>query len=26
LTTVARVKLWVLPKAALSAESQWLKP
>jgi IS605 OrfB family transposase len=24
LTTVARVRLWVLPKPALSAESQWL--
>jgi putative transposase len=24
LTTVARVRLWVLPKVALSAESQWL--
>ncbi|WP_089093041.1 RNA-guided endonuclease InsQ/TnpB family protein [Nodularia sp. NIES-3585] len=26
LTTVARVRLWVLPKVALSAESQWLQP
>ena len=26
LTTVARVRLWVLPKAALSAESQRLQP
>jgi transposase len=24
LTTVARVRLWVLPKFTLSAESQWL--
>ncbi|MGB7711108.1 MAG: transposase [Microcoleus sp.] len=26
LTTVARVRLWVLPKSTLSAESQWLQP
>jgi len=26
LTTVARVRLWVLPKITLSAESQWLQP
>lgn len=26
LTTVARIRLWVLPKATLSAESQWLQP
>ncbi|BAY27620.1 transposase [Calothrix sp. NIES-2100] len=26
LTTVARVRLWVLPKFTLSAESQWLQP
>lgn len=26
LTSVARVRLWVLPKLALSAESQWLQP
>lgn len=26
LTTVARVRLWVLPKLTLSAESQWLQP
>ena len=26
LTTVARVRLWVLSKSALSAESQWLQP
>jgi putative transposase len=26
LTTVARVRLWVTPKSALSAESQWLQP
>lgn len=26
LTTVARVRLWVLPKCTLSAESQWLQP
>ena len=26
LTTVARIRLWVLPKFTLSAESQWLQP
>jgi IS605 OrfB family transposase len=26
LTTAARVRLWVLPKSTLSAESQWLQP
>jgi putative transposase len=26
LTTVARVRIWVSPKPALSAESQWLQP
>ncbi len=26
LTTVARVRLWVLPKCTLSAQSQWLQP
>ncbi|TAG86838.1 MAG: transposase [Oscillatoriales cyanobacterium] len=26
LTTVARVRLWALPKPTLSAESQWLQP
>ena len=26
LTTVARVRLWILPKFTLSAESQWLQP
>ena len=26
LTTVARIRLWALPKSTLSAESQWLQP
>ncbi|MCC5670075.1 transposase [Nostoc sp. CHAB 5784] len=26
LTIVARIRLWVLPKSTLSAESQWLQP